>query len=309
MLKKSIVIFIILTIIIGIIGFIRSNQNKVHIVSNDLQVLSQKLNVNPPGNKNLDHIVIIVMENTAYGDIVGNQNVPYINNLVKSGSLAKNYQAITHPSLPNYLALIGGSTFGITSDCTDCYINSANLVDQLESLHITWKAYMESMPSPCFIGSKGQYAQKHNPFIYFDDIRKNSDRCNNIVPYDELVTDLQTTSTTPNYIFISPNLCHDMHDCGVKVGDTWLSNQVPLILQSPAFKNQNSLLVLTWDEDNGSDKNHIATLFIGKNVKPGYISEKSYTHYSLLRMIEQNWNLPSLTTNDAQAENILDIFN
>lgn len=256
----------------------------------------------------LDHIVIITMENKSYSDIVENSNAPYLNSLIHKYSFADNYFAVSHPSLPNYLAIIGGSTFGVSSDCTSCYINAPNLIDQLEKADKTWKAYMESMPSACFIGSSGEYAQKHDPFIYFDDIRTNQERCNNIVPYTELSTNLKTVNATPNFIWISPNLCDDMHDCSTKTGDSWLATQIPKILASPAFTKQQSLLVITWDEGENSGTNQIPTLFVGNTVKYGFVSHTRYTHYSLLHTIETVWNLPPLTENVSQSNVITDIF-
>lgn len=262
-------------------------------------------NTNP--HMNFDHIVVIMMENKSYTGIIGNPDAPYINSLLKKGSLLAQYHAVTHPSLPNYLALIGGSTFGITSDCTDCYIAAPNLVDQLDAGHKSWKAYMESMPSPCFQGSEGEYAQKHDPFMYFNDIRNNTSRCSNIVPFDSLSVDLKNPQKTPNFIFISPNLCNDMHDCSIKQGDQWLAGHVPSLLSSSAFTAQNSLLVLTWDEDDGSVNNHIATIVIGKNIKQGFVSDTSYTHYSLLHTIEAAWSMSPLTVNAEKAAMISDI--
>lgn len=256
----------------------------------------------------LDHIVIITMENKSYDEIVGNKSAPYINSLIHLYSFADNYFAVSHPSLPNYLALIGGSTFGITNDCIDCHVSSNNLVDQLEQAHKTWKAYMESMPYPCFIGSNNLYAQRHNPFIYFDNIRNNKNRCENIVPYTSLQSDFQSINTTPNFVWITPNVCSDMHDCSVATGDKWLSEQVSQILKSPAFLKQKSLLVITWDEGEGSASNRVPTLLIGNSVRQGFISHTAYTHYSLLRTIENVWNIPSLTINTTLSNSMSDIF-
>lgn len=256
----------------------------------------------------IDHIVIITMENKSYADIVGNENAPYINFLIHTYSFADNYFAVSHPSLPNYLAIVGGSTFNITSDCTNCSVNASNLVDQLGQIHKTWKAYMESMPSSCFIGSSGEYAQKHDPFIYFDDIRNNPGRCNNIVPYSQLRADLRSANTTPDFIWISPNLCNDMHDCLTKTGDAWLSEQIPMILNSPAFTKQKSLLVIAWDEGEGSGSNQVPAIFIGNSVKQGFMSTTSYTHYSLLHTIENIWNIQPLTGNAAKSNSIKDVF-
>src|SRR5689334_3990280 len=207
------------------------------------------------------------MENHAYGEIIGSSAAPYVNSLLPSAALATSYTAVAHPSLPNYLALSGGSTFGITSDCTTCWISATNIADNLESSGSTWKAYMESMPSACYVGDAYPYAQKHNPFVYYNDIRGNSTRCRaHDVPYSQLATDLASTSTTPNYAFITPNMCNDMHDCAVATGDSWLKSQVPVILGSPAFKTQHSLLAITWDEDDSSAGNQVATILLGSGV-------------------------------------------
>src|SRR5262249_46476611 len=130
-----------------------------------------------------DHIFTIMMENHSYSEIIGNSSAPYINSLASQYGLASNYFAVAHPSLPNYLASTGASTFGITSDCTTCFVNAPNIaVDRVEASGRTWKGYMESMPSPCFVGDASPYAQKHDPFIYYDDIRLNSTECNKVVP-------------------------------------------------------------------------------------------------------------------------------
>ncbi len=123
----------------------------------------------------------------------------------------------THPSLPNYLQLYGGSNYNITTDCnpsSSCHVSATNLADNLEAKGLTWKGYMEAMPAPCTLKVSGNYAPKHNPFVYFDDIRNNKARCDSgVVPYTSLATDLASAATTPNYAFISPDLCNDTHDC------------------------------------------------------------------------------------------------
>jgi acid phosphatase len=257
----------------------------------------------------LDHVFIIVMENQPYGSIIGSSAAPYANSLVTTGGLATSYAGVSHPSLPNYLALTGASTYGIASDCTTCWVSASNIADTLESNGSTWKAYMESMPSPCFVGDSYPYMQKHDPFIYFNDIRTNTSRCqSHVVPYSQLSTDLQSTSSTPNYAFITPNMCNDTHDCVVATGDAWLQQQVPIILSSPAFKTQRSLLAITWDEDDGSAGNHVPLILVGSGVGAGLASAVSYNHYSLLHTVEVARGLPTLTTNDASAPAITDLF-
>lgn len=248
------------------------------------------------------HIFIIVLENKEYQTIVGNGHAPYLNGLMSTNALATQYYAITHPSLPNYLALTGGSSFGLSNDCTTCFQHASNLVDQLEASGHSWKAYMESMPSPCYVGNapNGLYMQKHNPFLYYDDVRTNLTRCaTHDVPFTQFTTDL-SDNHLPDYVWITPNMCHDMHACSVAVGDHWLSRIVPSILHSPAF-TQSGVLFLTFDEGktkagccNDAAGGQVLTLVISPLVKRGLQSTIPETHYSLLRTIEEAWRLPPL---------------
>src|SRR5437879_9879820 len=189
------------------------------------------------------HVFTIVMENEESTSITGNSAAPYINGLANSYGLATQYYAVSHPSLPNYLALTAGSTFGITSDCTTCWVGATNLADQIEASGRRWKAYLEGMPSACLVGGAYAYMQKHNPWIYYNDIRTNAARCAaHVVPFTQLGTDLAGGSV-PNYVWITPNMCNDMHDCSIATGDTWLRNQVPAILNSAAFRNGGCLFI------------------------------------------------------------------
>lgn len=244
------------------------------------------------------HIFVILMENKESDSVIGASQAPYINSLAQHYAMAANYFGVAHPSLPNYLELLGGSTFGITSDCTDCFVNAPNLVDQLETAHKSWKAYMEDMPSPCFVGSSGDYAQKHNPFVYFDDIRNNPARCKNVVPLSALSSDL-TNKTLPDFVWITPNLCHDTHDCSVSTGDNWLKGFLPQIFNAPGW--QSSALFLLWDEGGSNagccqiaQGGHIPMLLISPLVEPGFVSSVNYDHASTLLTIEQAWRLPPL---------------
>jgi phosphatidylinositol-3-phosphatase len=240
------------------------------------------------------------MENEEAGSIIGNATAPYINGLANSHGLAASYFAVSHPSLPNYLALTAGSTFGITSDCTGCFVNATNLADQVEASGRSWKAYMESMPSSCFVGDAYPYMQKHDPFIYYDDIRGNAARCDShVVPFTQLSADL-SAGTVPNFAWITPNMCNDMHDCSIATGDSWLASVVPGILASPAFTN-GGLLFITWDEGSSNAGccgnaagGQVATLVIAPNGIAGLRSTTNETHYSLLRTIEDAWGLNPL---------------
>lgn len=244
------------------------------------------------------HIFIIVMENKSYSQVIGSDATPYFNQLAGEYGLATNYRGVTHPSLPNYLALTGGSTFGISRDCTSCFVDEPNIADQLEAAGKTWKAYMESMPEPCFLGdAKPLYYQKHNPFIYYNSIRNDPARCRRIVPLTELRRDL-AANTLPNYVWITPNMCNDTHDCSTGDGDAWLKTWVPQIIASPAWRDRGALFI-TFDEGERAlsslgDGGHLATLVISPLGKPAFRSAAAYDHYALLRTVERAWGLPEL---------------
>lgn len=260
----------------------------------------------------IQHIFLVVMENKSYSSVWNKSSTPYITGLGNSYARATNYSAITHPSLPNYLALVGGSTFGIKTNCSrsvSCHTGSRNLMDNLEARGLSWKAYMESMPSGCSLKKTSKYVPRHNPFIYFDNIINDGVRCfGSVVPYRNFSADLASTATTPNFAFITPNLCNDMHDCPVKTGDKWLKKNLPAMLNSPACTVDTCLVVLTWDEG-GSGSNKVLTIFAGSAAQTGGVtSANRYNHYSLLRTIETIFGLPALTANDANASPMTDLL-
>jgi hypothetical protein len=247
------------------------------------------------------HVFTIVMENHEYDAVIGSAAAPYLNSLAASYGLATNYYAASHPSLPNYLALTAGSTFGIASDCTTCYVSATNIADQVEGSGRSWKAYMEDMPTPCFTGaSSGNYAMKHDPFMYYTDIRNNPARCAaHVVPFTQFGADMNS-GQVPNFVWITPNLCNDTHDCGVSTGDAWLRSVVPTITGSAAFRN-GGVLFITWDEGSSNTGccgdawgGHVATLVISSRAISGYRSATGENHYSLLRTIEDGFRLGHL---------------
>ena len=238
--------------------------------------------------------MVIGMENKEYGQIIGSSDAPYLNRLANRNVLLTQEYAITHPSLPNYLALIGGSTFGITSDCTDCNVNGRNLVDQLEAHGKSWKAYMQSMPDPCFTGasagtSPNDYAKKHDPFMYFNDVRNDASRCKKVVPFSQLRTDLK--NGLPQFAWISPNECKDMHSCSIATGDSWLNVWVPKMV--PAL-GTNGILIVLFDEGATSaiccslstGGGHVGAVIAGPGAKDSTTIGAAADHYSLLRLIE-----------------------
>jgi len=255
----------------------------------------------PAAVPTFSHIFVIVMENHEYGAVIGNADAPYVNGLAAMYGLATNYYAASHPSLPNYFALTGGSTFGVASDCTTCYVNATNVADQVETSGRSWKAYMEDMPTPCYLGTwSGNYAMKHNPFIYYTDIRNNPTRCAaHVVPFTQFGVDM-SSGQVPNFVWITPNMCNDTHDCPVSTGDAWLGNVVPRITASAAFRN-GGVLFITWDEGSSNAGccgdawgGHVATLVISPMSIAGFRSKIAENHYGLLRTVEDGFRLAHL---------------
>jgi len=266
---------------------------------------------------NFSHIILIILENREYSSVVGNGSWPNFNKLASNYALLTQSYAVAHPSLPNYIALTSGSTQGITSDCTSCFVNATNIGDILEQNGKSWKGYMEDMPSPCYVGNSGDYAQKHNPFIYYDDIRTNSNRCaSHVVPLTQFDADL-SNNQLPDFSWITPNMCNDGHDCSSSTADSFLGSEVNKILTSPSF-DQNSLLIITFDEGTSGSSccgllssagGHIATLFISGLAKAGYQDSTSYDHYSILKMMADAWGLPYLDhAGDSSTYSIINVW-
>ena len=260
-----------------------------------------------------EHIAVIVFENKEFGTVIGSARMPYFNNLARSYTLLTQHYAVSHPSLPNYLALISGDTFGIDFTCTKCLYETVTLPDLIEASGRTWKAYQEDMPTACFEGTDhGLYVMKHNPFMYFESIRVNDERCaRSVVPFTQLYADI-ASRTLPSYMFITPNLCHDAHDCDLQVADQWLE-ALMLVLQ-PALESDHKpyLVILTWDEGQGNhsccglpDKagGRVATILVSPQAGAGFEDETPYTHYSLLKTIAEAWHLEYLghAADDANA--------
>ena len=235
---------------------------------------------------------VVVLENHEYSQVIGNDQAPYLQELAGQGALLGRYYAGTHPSLPNYLAILGGSTFGITYDCTGCSARDPNLALQLSKAGLSWRAYMEGMPKPCFQGGWAYpYAKKHDPFMYFPSIRETR-RCQWVVPASKLQTALRA-GRLPRFGWLTPNLCNDAHDCGLRTADRYLATLVPQIL--PAL-GPHGFLVLTFDEGISSRRGggRIATILLGPDVRHGAKIDASYTHYSLLRTLEDAFGLAHL---------------
>jgi phosphatidylinositol-3-phosphatase len=245
----------------------------------------------------LRHVVVVVLENKKIGDVVGSTSAPVFNRLLREGAAITNYRGVGHPSLPNYLALVSGSTHGITTDCTSCSVSGPSLGTVLAPG--TWKTYAEDLPSPGWTGTaSGGYAKKHNPFVYFRGMAGNRTLLRrSIVPLRGLAVDLEHHAL-PRFALVVPDLCHDMHDCGISTGDAWLGHFLKPLLRSNVLTH--GVIFIVFDE--GAGQNHVAALAIGPAVRALSTFSLPTDHYGLLRTIEQALSLPLLgSSRDAQA--------
>ena len=350
----------------------------------------------------LDHVFIIMMENHYYGQILGNANAPFITSYAASANLAKNYFAVGHPSLTNYLEVVGGSNFGILNDDSPDWHNNScvsnlelgqtadetattnicpiagvgmdaatpavdttnegtptepvyntpidpaktvgmSIADQLDEAHMSWKSYQESLPpygadrvnnsdgllsdlTQAAPGMPKLYAVKHNPFVYFASVQSGEDRDNslrNVVDLNQLYIDL-ARDRVPNFAFIAPNQCHDMHGRGstevgpgcsvdannIAQGDATVKALVTGIKASKMWKEGNNVIVTVWDEnDYSSLPNQVVTIVDTSYAPTGISSDVPYNHFSLLKTIESGFGLRHLNhAADKDVKIMSDLF-
>ncbi|SEL85899.1 alkaline phosphatase family protein [Streptacidiphilus jiangxiensis] len=246
------------------------------------------------------HIVVVMEENHAYNEIIGSSSAPYINSLATGGALMTQSFAVTHPSEPNYMALFAGSTFKLTSDkCPVSEGTTANLGSELLAAGGTFTGYSEGLPSTgSTVCTSGAYARKHSPWVNFSNVPAADS-----VPFSSFPSSANYANL-PKLSFVIPNLNDDMHDGTVAQGDTWLKNN--LSAYATWAKANNSLLVVTWDEDDSTESNQIATIFYGADVLTGQYSEK-INHYNVLSTLEGIYGLAK-TGSAASATPITDIW-
>lgn len=253
-------------------------------------------------------IFTIVFENHGAGSVLDPKN-PYISDLASRYGTADAYLANVHPSLPNYLLMTSGSTHGVGDDAPPAdhpLDGTDNLADQLEAANVSWRAYMEDMGDPCTLEDSGDYAVRHNPFVYYTSLSDDEARCDeHIVDMDEhLATDL--AENTYRFMWITPNLCNDMHDCPTTVSDDWLKRVIPQLMASPGYRDGGAIFLL-WDEGS-TDVSYVASyvfhraqnipfVLISEHlVSPGFISNTTYGHDSYLATIEDALGMPRLPT-------------
>jgi phosphatidylinositol-3-phosphatase len=251
-----------------------------------------------------DHVVVIVFENKARGSVLGSPAAPTFNSLASRYAVLAGYRGVTHPSLPNYLALVSGSTQGITNDCTSCTTGGRSLADTLEAKGRTWKTYAEGLPRPGWTGAaSGRYVKRHVPFLYFRRVLARPARLRNVVPLSALSRDL-AAKRLPDFALVVPDMCHNMHDCSVSTGDAWLARFLPPLLRSRQLVN--SAVFVIFDESDSADP-RVAGLALGPLVRPGSVFAPAMSHYGLLRTIEDAWGLPRLGRS-AQAAPVAGIW-
>lgn len=248
-----------------------------------------------PQVPHLGRVVVVVFENKARDRVLGNPAAPTFAKLARTSATLTNYRAVAHPSLPNYLALVSGSTQGITDDCTSCVVAAPSLADTLEAAGRSWKTYAEGLPRPGFTGPfAGRYAKKHNPLVYFHDVLSAPGRLGRVVPFSAFRRDL-AAGTLPDFSLVVPNLCNDMHDCPVATGDRWLERFLGPLLGSSQQPGAAVFVVFDESDDSNIGGGGVVPAFVaGPRVRAGARSAVVLDHYSLLRTIEDGWGLPYL---------------
>ena len=246
------------------------------------------------------HIVWIMMENRDYGNVAGSPSAPYLASVAKACGLATNYSGVAHPSLPNYIALTSGSTHGIADDNSPAShpLPGPSIFSLLGN---GWRSLEESMPVACDRASSGEYAARHNPAVYYTNLGPSCAAQD--VPLGS------SPDITARFTLITPNLCHDMHDCSTAAGDTWLAGELPKILDSAAYEAGHTAVFVTWDENESGVNNLVPTYVIAPSVPPGTRSAVPFTHYSLLRTTEDLLGLQPLLGAAATANSMAAAFN
>ena len=233
------------------------------------------------------HVVIVMEENHSYPAIIGSDDVPYINTLARQSALFTNAHGVTHPSQPNYLALFSGSTYGLTTDNCPNTFSGPNLATELTQAGLSFKGYSENLSGVGFKGcfapsaSNPLYARKHTPWANFSAVPPDDSQ-----PWTNFPTNYDSL---PTVSIVVPNQLHDMHSGTIEQADTWLQQNMNGYVQWAT--THNSLLIITWDEQDGLFSNKIPTLFVGPMIRPGHYGE-SINHYNVLRTLEDMYKLP-----------------
>ncbi|HJX84908.1 MAG TPA: alkaline phosphatase family protein, partial [Candidatus Angelobacter sp.] len=229
-----------------------------------------------------DHVVIVMEENHSFSSIIGSSSAPFINSLAQQGALFTQSFGVEHPSQPNYLDIFSGSNQGITDDSCPHTFSTENLATELVAAGQTFTGFSEDLPAAgSTVCTSGAYAEKHAPWVNFSNVPASSN-----LPFSSFPT--TDFSTLPTISIIDPNLNDDMHDGTIAQGDTWLQQFLSAYIQFA--QTHNSLLIVTWDEDDNASGNQVATIFVGPMVKQGQFTE-TINHFNVLRTLEDLYGL------------------
>lgn len=254
-----------------------------------------------------DHIVLVIEENHSFGQIIDSPAAPYLNTLIRNGALMTNAYAVTHPSQPNYLALFAGSTEGIIANNCPLVLTAPNLRSTLAQAGRSFVGYAEDLPAvgstDCIVAS---YVRKHNPWVNWQSSPTNQVPSSENRPFSDFPRDF---TTLPTLSIIIPNQQNDMHDGNdpdrIQRGDQWLKTHLSRYVQWA--ETHNSLLIVTWDEDDKSSNNRVPLLLVGPMVRPGRYDEKT-DHYGLVRTITEMYGAQPIGLS-RQARPITGIWN
>ena len=248
----------------------------------------------------LQRVAVLMLENRSWGQVIGNRKAPYLNSLARTGALATNYFAVTHPSLPNYVALTTGNHDGINHNCTSCRAGGTNLVNQLDSAGISWRAYFESIgrtvAKTAFVPGAA-YDPHYDPFAYMSSLR-GPDLTGDVTNFVALRHDL-AAGQLPRFSWIGLNLRHDGHNESIRVVDRIVHRLVPKIVRALGPRGA---LFITWDEGlrsdtrgaHGSGGGRVPLMAVGPAARAGARVAVRANHYALLRTIESSLGLPLL---------------
>ena len=267
-----------------------------------------------------DHVFVILLENHSFSQVIGSPSMPYLNSLAAQNSLAANYFANVHPSIGNYFMLTTG-VIESTDDAFSGTVTDDNLARALAGAGKTWKSYMESLPSPGYLGGDVlPYVRHHNPFTYFSDVRQSTAQAANIVPFSQLGADM-ASNALPDFGFIAPNIRNDAHDCPsggsacadslkLSTADAWLQNNIDPMIKSPAFAN--SLLIIVFDEgldtDTANGGGQVPMVMLGTHVRTAFRSTTLYQHQSVLRLVLELLRVSDRPGASATAPSMAEFF-
>ncbi len=269
----------------------------------------------------VQHVAVLVLENTNYSDVVGSANMPYLNGLLTQGALAAQYYANSHPSIPNYFMMTTGQAV-TNNDSFNDVVSTDNVVRELNASAKSWKMYAESIPGQGYLGGdQFPYLRDHNPFSFFSDVQQSAAQTANIVPFTQLAADLSSGSL-PNYSFIVPNAIDDAHSCAdgqedcpqgqrLQTADQWLRANIAPLLANAAFQ-QSGLLIIVFDESaddftNGGGR--VVAILLGTHVRPGYVGNATkYDHRSLLSLTMKALGVPNIPNGADAAPQMTEFF-